>query len=107
MLDGLDELGHDLGELFGSSTGHVATADDAAHEALTARGLEPRRWVKLGPTSAWEQEPGAVAYDADRWEADDEDGEIVLTNLAERLTPWDRLPHRRAAAASTSPGTSP
>jgi hypothetical protein len=92
VLDGLTELGHDLRALFGSLTGRVATADDTAHEALTARGLEPRRWVKLGPTSAWEQEPGAVAYDADRWEAGDEDGEIRLTNLTERLTRCEQLP---------------
>ena len=92
VLDGLRELGHDPSEVLGSAAGRVATADAAAYDELGGRGLSPRRWVKLGPTSAWEEEPGTVTYDATRWEATDADGSIALTNVAERLTPCERLP---------------
>jgi hypothetical protein len=30
-------------------------------------------------------------YDPSRWEFDDGDGELLLTNVAARLTPCDRL----------------
>jgi hypothetical protein len=72
--------------------GHLATADDDAYDELTAGGLAPRRWVKLGPTSAWEEEPGTLTYDASRWEARDVDGTITLTSVVDRLTPCERLP---------------
>jgi hypothetical protein len=93
VVEGLGALGRDLADVFGPVAGHVATADEEAHDALTGAGLAPRRWVKLGPTSAWEDEPGAgvLSYDAGRWQADEGSGELVLTNLAERLTPCDRL----------------
>ncbi|HUF85099.1 MAG TPA: hypothetical protein VMQ81_10965 [Acidimicrobiia bacterium] len=91
VLDGLRELGHDPSKVFSSVAGHVATADDDAYDELTASNLAPRRWVKLGPTSAWEEEPGTVAYDATRWEAVAVDGMVTVTNLTERLTPCRRL----------------
>jgi hypothetical protein len=47
---------------------------------------------RLGPTSviagAGEDTFG---YDASRWQVDEGDGELLLTNVAERLTPCDRL----------------
>jgi hypothetical protein len=86
VLAGLAELGHQPAEVLGAVDA-VATADAAAHATLAAAGPRPRRWVKLGPTSAWEGDtPGVVAYDPARWEADAADGEIVLTNRAPRLT---------------------
>jgi hypothetical protein len=93
VVAGLRRLGRELGDVFGPVTGHVATADEDAHAALSDAGVRPRRWVKLGPTSAWETEPasGVVAFDADRWKADDDAGEIRLTNVADRLTPCDHL----------------
>jgi hypothetical protein len=58
-----------------------------------AAGVAPRRWVKLGPTSAWEEQPGRLVYDATRWDASDgPDGEVLLTNRVERLTSCERLP---------------
>ena len=91
VLEGLRELGRDPAEIFAPVTGHVATADDDAFDELTRLGLAPRRWVKLGPTSAWEEEPGTLGYDRTRWDATEVDGEIVLTNTTDRLTPCDRL----------------
>jgi hypothetical protein len=93
VLDGLAALGRDVQDVFAPVAGRVATADDAAYDALAAAGLAPRRWVKLGPTSAWETAPGSgtLAYDAERWGADDGGGEVVLTNQVPRLTPCARL----------------
>lgn len=104
VLEGLSELGRDAGEILGPVAGHVATADDAAYDELTRLGLAPRRWVKLGPTSAWEEGPGALDYDATRWDATAVEGEIVLTNRAERLTPCERL-HTGVRGEVSAPGT--
>ncbi len=89
---GLAEAGRDLAEVFGPLRA-VATADDEAHAALTAAGLEPRRWIKLGPTSALECGARAGAhYDGGRWQVDvapdgDGAGELLLTNLVDRYQP--------------------
>ncbi|MGH9030813.1 MAG: hypothetical protein ACRDY4_10060 [Acidimicrobiia bacterium] len=93
VLDGLATMERDVREVFAAVAGRIATADDTARAALDAAGLSPRRWVKLGPTSAWEDEPGGgtLAYDAERWHADEDSGEIVLTNRAPRLTPCTHL----------------
>jgi hypothetical protein len=105
VLDGLAALGRDLGEVFAPVAGRVATADDTAHAALDAAGLSPRRWVKLGPTSAWEGAPGSgtLAYDAERWHATDDEGEIVLSNRSPRLTPCTDL-HTGVRGTVRSPG---
>jgi hypothetical protein len=90
VLDGLE----DAAAVFGGLRS-VVTADDDAHGRLTAAGLEPRRWVKLGPTSAIEGTDGdGLRYDETRWqvEADGQTSELLLTNLAPRLTPCDRFP---------------
>jgi len=85
-LEGLVEAGHDPAGILGDVP-EVATSDEAAHAALTRGGLRPRRWVKLGPTSAWEERPGTLTYDADRWEATEDGGAIRLSNRTPRLTP--------------------
>ena len=88
VIDGLAALGHEVRDVFAPVAGRVATADEAAHAALGAAGLSPRRWVKLGPTSAWETEPGSdtLAYDAERWHVEDGGDELAITNRATRLT---------------------
>jgi hypothetical protein len=88
VLDGLDDP---VGAFAG--LGSVVTADEDAHVRLTANGLAPRRWVKLGPTSAIEANDG-LRYDAARWqlEPDPETGELLVTNLVPRLTECTRLP---------------
>jgi hypothetical protein len=88
VLDGLE----DPAAVF-TGLRSVVTADDQAHERLTATGVTPRRWVKLGPTSALEADDG-LRYDAARWhvEPDPDTGALLVTNLVPRLTPCDRLP---------------
>ncbi|MGH8986867.1 MAG: hypothetical protein ACRDY6_23805 [Acidimicrobiia bacterium] len=91
VVDGLAGMGCDLREVFAPVAERIAAADETAHAALDAAGLSPRRWVKLGPTSAWEEQPGTLTYDAERWHADDDAGEIVITSRAPRLTPCTHL----------------
>jgi hypothetical protein len=91
VLDGLAEMGRDPAKVL-EPVPAVVTADDDAHARLRAAGLEPRRWVKLGPTSAIEGrgESGPV-YDATRWRVEHEDSELVVSNLVPRLTEARRL----------------
>jgi hypothetical protein len=91
VLDGLGEAGRDPVDVLGAVPA-VVTADDAAHARVRAGGLTPRRWVRLGPTSAIEglADDGPV-YDASRWRVEEDDGELLVTNLAPRLTTCTRL----------------
>lgn len=91
VLDGLGDLGRDAAEVFGPVRAVVA-ADDDAYARLRAAGLEVGRWLRLGPLSAVAR-PGerALSYDATRWQVDEVDGELLVTSLAERLTPCDRF----------------
>jgi hypothetical protein len=95
VLDGLDESGRDLYEVFAPVPAVVAVDDDAATR-LAATGLTVRRWLTLGPTSALQPlDDDALVYDPTRWEIESERGELVITNLVDRLTPCDRLPTGR------------
>jgi hypothetical protein len=91
VCDGIGELGRDLGEVF-AGVGSVVAADRDAAQRLGVAGVESGRWVRLGPTSVI---AGAgedmFGYDPSRWQVDDSDGELLLTNVAARLTPCDRL----------------
>jgi hypothetical protein len=91
VLDGLVEAGRDPADVLGPVPA-IVTADDDAHARLLAGGLSPRRWLKLGPTSAIEGlgEDGP-AYDASRWRVEADDGELVVSNVAPRLTTANRL----------------
>jgi hypothetical protein len=91
VLDGLVEAGRDPAAVLGAVPA-VVTAGDDAHARLRVAGLAPRRWVKLGPTSAIEEvaDEGPV-YDASRWRVEEDDGELVISNLAPRLTEANRL----------------
>ena len=87
VLDGLAEAGRDPAEVLGSVPA-VVTADDDAHARLDAAGLAPRRWVKLGPTSAIEERPqDGPVYDATRWRVEEDAGEVLISNRVPRLTP--------------------
>jgi hypothetical protein len=92
VLDGLEDAGRDLAEVFGPVPA-VVTVDEGAHARLEAVGLRPRRWVTLGPTSALASlDDDALVYDATRWRVEaDEAGELLITNLVDRLTPCDRF----------------
>jgi hypothetical protein len=91
VLDGLVEAGRDPTGVLGPVPA-VVTADEDAHARLRAAGLSPRRWLKLGPTSAIEGlgDDGPV-YDASRWRVEELGGELVVSNIASRLTDATRL----------------
>jgi hypothetical protein len=90
LLDGLLERGDDLG-VFASVPAVVARDGDTV-DRLRAVGVTPRGWVKLGPTSALQGPDGdALLYDATRWDVDADRGELLVTNLVERLSPAERL----------------
>ena len=94
VLDGLAEPGRDFAEVF-APTGVVVAADAGAYDRLAAAGLRPRRWVKLGPTSALQTlDDDALVYDPARWQvdADPATSELLVTNVADRLTRCDRFP---------------
>ena len=91
VLDGLAEGGREPSEALGPVP-TVVTADHDAHARLRAAGLAPRRWVRIGPTSALEtlDEDGPV-YDATRWFVEEDGGELVITNIVPRLTGCTRF----------------
>ena len=92
VCDGITELGRELGDVF-AGVSSVVAADAAATRRIGRAGIAVARWLRIGPTSVFAG-PGADAfvYDARRWQLDEADGELVLTNVAERLTPCRRLP---------------
>ena len=91
VLDGLVDAGRDPAEALGPVPA-VVTADDDAHTRLGAAGLAPRRWVKLGPTSAIEDVAGeGPVYDASRWRVEEDGAQLVVGNLVPRLTDATRL----------------
>jgi hypothetical protein len=90
VLDGLADAGRDFGEVFGDVPA-VVCVDGATASRLRDAGLTPRGWVTLGPTSAFQGlDDDAFVYDAQRWRVEEDDGgELVITNVASRLTPCD------------------
>jgi hypothetical protein len=91
IIVGLDELGRDLADVFGSVAAVVA-ADETAYDRLRAAGLPTGRYLRLGPTSAVAApSEDALSYDATRWQVDEDGGALLLTNLAPRYTPCDRF----------------
>jgi hypothetical protein len=93
VLDGLEEAGRDLGEVF-APVPAVVCVDADAIARLRAAGLQPRGWATLGPTSAVQGVAGDdFVYDETRWTVEaGHGGELLLTNVADRLTPCDRFP---------------
>lgn len=91
VLDGLDDAGRDLSEVF-ATVPAVAAVDDVATTRLAATGIPVRRWLTIGPTSAVQPlDDDALVYDPTRWEIESDGGELVITNLVDRLTPCDRF----------------
>lgn len=89
VLDGLDELGADYGEVLGAVP--VLGARPGAYERLAASGLAPHDFVLVGPAVAIATEPGGPAWvDRDEWELDVDDGWVTVTSRRERLTSFDR-----------------
>ena len=91
VLDGLVEAGRDPAEVLGPVPA-VVTADDDAHTRLREAGLNPRRSVRLGPTTAIEGlDADGPVYDATRWDVEEVDAELLVSNLVPRLTEARRL----------------
>ncbi|NRF72011.1 hypothetical protein HLB44_34005 [Aquincola sp. S2] len=82
-------LGRDLRALLGHST--LAALPDAA-AVLRDAGLKPWTLLPLGPLWAFEPpEGGGADYDRSEWRVESIDGELVVTSVAERATPWQQL----------------
>jgi hypothetical protein len=91
IVIGLDDLGRDLQDVFGSVAAVVA-ADSTAYDRLREAGLPTGRYLRLGPTSAVAvPSEDALSYDANRWQVDEDGGALLLTNVAPRHTPCDRF----------------
>jgi len=91
VCDGIADLGRDLGSVF-DGVAAVAAAEADAASRLADAGVPTARWQRVGPTSAVSTlGDAALDYDADRWRVEDEAGELLITNLAPRLTRCDRF----------------
>ena len=105
VVRGLREHDREPAGVF-SSVSAVATADDAAWRSLVDDGLAPRRWAKVGPTSALEcAERSGLHIDGERWDVDVDvaGGRVLITNRAARLTPSARLPTGFAGSIADDP----
>lgn len=90
VLDGLDDLGHNYRDVFGSVP--VVAARAGAYERLRDAGLVPRWWLHVGPTIAVECDALDGAHvDSDEWDVEDDGGEVLLTARQPRATEIDRL----------------
>lgn len=91
VCDGIEALDQDLSSVF-ADVGAVAAADEHAAARLAGAGLPVARWLRLGPTSAVSSPDHAtLVYDARRWRVDEDGGDLLVTNLAPRLTTCHRL----------------
>ena len=90
VLDGLDDLGHEYSEIFGSV--EVLAARAGAHERLRDAGLAPRWWLHVGPTIAVECAALEGAHvDPDEWAVEVDGGEVLITANRPRAMTIDRL----------------
>lgn len=91
VCDGIDALGRGLDDVF-RDVGTVVAADRDAAGRLGDAGVEPGRWIQLGPTSVVAG-PGddTFPYDTARWQVDEDGAELLLTNRVDRLTRCERF----------------
>lgn len=92
VLDGLEEMGHDLQRAFGAVPVVGARPDAVAR--LRDAGLRPHRFVLLGPALAVEAVPDeGCRVDPALWTVEpDDDGELVVTSLTPRRQAFVRQP---------------
>jgi hypothetical protein len=89
ILDGLDALGREYGDVFGAVAYLGARPD--AYPRLAAAGLRPSHFVLCGPAVAVGCEPGAAAIpDGEEWDLDIEAGRVVVSNRRPRATNFVR-----------------
>ena len=89
IVGALIALGRDLRALFGEST--LLALPDALPR-LREAGLAPWTMLPVGPMFAFESPDGDGArYDESEWLVEERDGELLLTSLAPRATPFVRL----------------
>ena len=82
-------LGRDLPVLLGHST--IVALPDAV-PALRAAGLAPWTMLPIGPIWAFESPAADGAhYDQNEWLVEEHGGELLITSLAARATPFVRL----------------
>jgi hypothetical protein len=91
VLDGFDDLDLDPAEALATVRAVVASGT-AAQARLAEAGVAAGVWLRLGALNAVAG-PGEteLRYDPTRWEVDEADGELLVSNLAARLTPSDRF----------------
>ena len=85
VLQGLTSMGHDPAQLFAGRT--VWCRDFASYEQLrAAEGIALRHWRQIGPAAAMECVAGAGLHvDAEEWQLETQDGEILVTNRLDRF----------------------
>jgi len=89
IIEALLGLGRDLHALLRDST--VLALPDALPR-LRDVGLSPWAMLPVGPMYAFESpERGGACYDESEWLVEDHCGELLLTSLAPRATPFVRL----------------
>jgi hypothetical protein len=89
ILDGLDALGREYGDVFGGVA--VLGARPDAHARLADAGLRPHHFVLCGPALAIGTEPEGPAVADDReWELDSDDDQVAVTNRQPRATAFTR-----------------
>jgi hypothetical protein len=91
VLDGLDELGRDYTDTFGSAP--IVGARPGAYERLVTAGLAPHWFVLCGPAVAIATEPGGPArVDAEEWALDTDGDRILITSRQPRAQTFSRTP---------------
>ena len=89
LVDALAALGRDLHALLRDAT--VVALPDAVPR-LRAIGLAPWTLVPVGPMLAFESpERDGACYDGAEWRVEEQAGELLLTSVAARATPFVRL----------------
>jgi hypothetical protein len=91
LLDGLDELGREPGDVFAGV--RIVAAHPGAYERLDAAGLSPTRFALCGPAIAIGREPGGPAFvAADEWELGAAGATVHITARQSRAQAFERSP---------------
>jgi len=89
IVAALIALGRDLKALLGSAT--LLALPDAVPR-LREAGFAPWTMLPVGPMFAFESpERDGAGYDESEWQVEEQAGELLLTSLAPRATPFVRL----------------